>query len=206
MKDRGILIVVSGFSGAGKGTITREIIQRSGKYALSISATTRAPREGEQEGVHYFYKTREEFERMIADNELLEYAVYQGNYYGTPKAYVLQQLAEGRDVILEIEVQGASKIKAQVPECVRIFVTPPTAEELKRRLMGRGTENQAQILGRMKRAVEEAPYMPLYDHILINDDLDKAIEAFERIVQSEHMKQTFIGEITDELIEIVKGE
>lgn len=206
MKDRGILIVVSGFSGAGKGTITREIIQRSGKYALSISATTRAPREGEQEGVHYFYKSREEFERMIADNELLEYAVYQGNYYGTPKAYVLQQLAEGRDVILEIEVQGATKIKAQVPECVRIFVTPPTAEELKRRLMGRGTENQAQILGRMKRAVEEAPYMPLYDHILINDDLDKAIEAFERIVQSEHMKQTFIGEITDELIEIVKGE
>ncbi len=206
MKDRGILIVVSGFSGAGKGTITREIIGRSDNYALSISATTRAPRDGEQEGVHYFYKTKEEFERMIADNELLEYAVYQGNYYGTPKAYVLQQLAEGRDVILEIEVQGGDKIKAQVPDCVRIFVTPPTAEELRKRLMGRGTETPAQVLGRMKRAVEEAPYMPLYDHILINDQLDKAIEAFERIVQSEHMKQTFIGEITDELIEIVKGE
>lgn len=206
MKNRGILIVVSGFSGAGKGTITREVIKRSDNFALSISATTRAPRDGEQEGVHYFYKSREEFERMIADNELLEYAVYQGNYYGTPKAYVLQQLAEGRDVILEIEVQGASKIKAQVPECVRIFVAPPSAEELKKRLTGRGTENQEQILGRMKRAVEEAPYMPFYDHILINDELDKAIEAFERIVQSEHMKQTYIGEITDELIEIVKGE
>ena len=154
MEQEGILIVVSGFSGSGKGTIMKELLQRYDNYALSISATTRQPREGEVDGREYFFKTREEFEKMIAKDELIEYAKYVNNYYGTPKAYVQEQLHAGKDVILEIEIQGALKVKEKFPETLLLFVTPPTASELKKRLVGRGTESMELIEQRMLRACE----------------------------------------------------
>ena len=150
MKKRGILIVVSGFSGAGKGTVMRALLEKYDNYALSISATTRNPREGEVDGREYFFKTTEEFEKMIAQDELIEYARYVNNYYGTPKAYVEEQLAAGKDVILEIEIQGALKIKKKFPEAVLIFVTPPSAGELRNRLAGRGTETPEKIAAMLR--------------------------------------------------------
>ena len=153
MADSGLLIVISGFSGSGKGTIMKELIRRyPEKYALSISATTRQPREGEQDGREYFFKTKEEFLSMIEHNELLEHAQYVGNYYGTPKAYVQQQLQAHKHVILEIEIQGALKIKEQFPQTLLLFVTPPSAEILKERLTGRGTETEEVIHSRLSRA------------------------------------------------------
>ena len=152
MNTHGILIVVSGFSGSGKGTIMKELLKRYDNYALSISATTRAPREGETDGREYFFKTREEFEKMIAKEELIEYAEYVNNYYGTPRAYVEEQLTAGKDVILEIEIQGALKVKKKFPDTLLLFVTPPSAEELRKRLIGRGTETMEVIEQRMQRA------------------------------------------------------
>ena len=159
MKDRGILIVVSGFSGSGKGTIMKELLKRYDNYALSVSATTRAPREGEAEGREYFFKTVQDFEKMIAKEELIEYARYVDNYYGTPRAYVEEKLSEGRDVILEIEIQGALKVKEKFPETVLLFLMPPSAQVLKERLTGRGTETEEAVRFRMKRACEEASSM-----------------------------------------------
>ena len=146
MNQRGILIVVSGFSGAGKGTLMKELMKRYEEtYALSVSATTRNPREGEVDGREYFFKTTEEFEKMIAKEELIEYARYVENYYGTPRTYVEQQLEAGKDVILEIEIQGALKVKERFPDTLLLFVTPPSAKELRRRLVGRGTETMEGI-------------------------------------------------------------
>ena len=176
MNKEGILIVVSGFSGAGKGTIMKALLERYDNYALSISATTRNPRPGEEEGKAYFFKTTEEFEKMIAQDDLIEYAMYVGNYYGTPKAYVEEQLCAGKDVILEIEIQGALKVKEKFPNTLLLFVTPPSAEELRKRLEGRGTETQEVIDGRMKRAIEEAEYMDQYDYLVVNDELDVCVE------------------------------
>lgn len=156
-QQKGILVILSGFSGAGKGTIMNLLMNRyQENYALSISATTRKPREGEQEGREYFFKTREEFEKMIEKNELIEYALYVENYYGTPRAYVEKQLEAGRDVILEIEIQGARKIKAMFPDTLLLFVTPPDAGTLKERLLGRGTDEETVVLARLARACEEA--------------------------------------------------
>lgn len=169
MDERGILIVVSGFSGSGKGTIMNEIMRKYDNYALSVSATTRNPRPGETDGKEYFFKTVEEFEKMIAKDELIEYARYVDNYYGTPRAYVEEQLDAGKDVILEIEIQGALKVKEKFPDTLLLFVTPPTAEELRRRLVGRGTETMDVIDFRMKRAKEEALGMDRYDYLIIND-------------------------------------
>lgn len=140
MKEKGILIVVSGFSGSGKGTIMRELLKKYDNYALSVSATTRAPRPGEEEGREYFFKSTEEFEKMIAKDELIEYARYVDNYYGTPRVYVEEQLEAGKDVVLEIEIQGALKVKEKFPDTLLLFVTPPSAQELRSRLVGRGTE------------------------------------------------------------------
>ena len=176
MKDRGILIIVSGFSGAGKGTVMKKLMSEYDNYALSISATTRSPRPGEQDGREYFFKTVEEFETMIENNQLIEYAKYVGNYYGTPKEYVEKMLDEGKDVILEIEMQGTMKVKEMMPETVLVFITPPTAEELKKRLEGRGTEDSETIKARLKRASEEVVYMDKYDYLLINDKLDECVE------------------------------
>ena len=157
MNERGILIVVSGFSGAGKGTLMKRLLEKyEERYALSVSATTRQPREGERDGIEYFFKTKEEFEKMIAKEELIEYARYVENYYGTPRAYVEQMLEAGKDVILEIEIQGALKVKKAFPDTLLLFVVPPSAEELKHRLVGRGTESMEVIESRLKRAVEES--------------------------------------------------
>ena len=206
MDERGILIVVSGFSGSGKGTIMNEIMRKYDNYALSVSATTRNPRPGETDGKEYFFKTVEEFEKMIAKDELIEYARYVDNYYGTPRAYVEEQLDAGKDVILEIEIQGALKVKEKFPDTLLLFVTPPTAEELRHRLVGRGTETMDVIDFRMKRAKEESLGMDRYDYLIINDVLEDCVEEMHRIIQGEHRRsfrnQAFIEHMKEEL----KGE
>ena len=210
MAEKGLLVVVSGFSGAGKGSIMKRILQKYDNYALSISATTRDPRPGEMDGQDYFYKTQKQFEKMIDKDELIEYASYQGNYYGTPKAYVEKQLNSGKDVILEIEVQGATKVKELLPDTVLIFVTPPSAAELRDRLTKRATESADQIRGRLRRAVVEAEYMPTYDYILVNDDLETAVTELDEIVRAEHKKSkessALITRMTTELKELLKGD
>ena len=211
MAKKGILIVVSGFSGAGKGTIMKQLLQQYPEhYALSISATTRKPRTGETDGVEYFFRTREQFEEMIAKGELIEYAQYVENYYGTPQAYVNDQLAAGKDVILEIEIQGALKVKEKFPETLLMFVSAPSAEELKNRLVGRGTEDMDTIRARLGRAVEESQGIENYDYIVINDRLEKCVEEIHAIVSSEHSRVSrninFIQKIREELSGFSKGE
>lgn len=201
--EKGILIVVSGFSGAGKGTLMKKLLSEYENYALSVSATTRKPREGEQHGREYFFKTVEEFEQMIEQDALIEYARYVSNYYGTPKEYVWEQLDAGKDVVLEIEIQGALKIKKKYPDAVLLFVTPPSAEVLKDRLVGRGTETMEVIESRMRRAVEESWDMGTYDYLIVNDDLDRCVEEIHHIIQAEHSKvyrnMEFITRIKKEL-------
>ena len=205
-QKKGILIVVSGFSGAGKGTLMKKLLETYDNYALSISATTRAPRQGETHGVEYFFKTVEEFEKMIAQDELIEYAKYVNNYYGTPAEYVKSQLEAGKDVILEIEIQGALKVKEKYPDTLLLFVTPPSAKELKARLVGRGTESMEVIESRMKRAAEESEGVEAYDYLIINDDLDVCVEEMHHVIQSEHnrvnRRQAMIEQIRKELQEL----
>ncbi|MCI9213018.1 MAG: guanylate kinase [Ruminococcus sp.] len=210
MDSKGILIVVSGFSGAGKGTLMKELLKNyPGQYTLSISATTRQPRDGEAHGREYFFITKEEFEKMIAEDQLIEYARYVDNYYGTPRAYVEQKLEEGKDVILEIEIQGAMKVKEAFPETVLLFVTPPTACELKNRLTGRGTESEAVIDSRLRRAVEEADGMDRYDYLVVNDDLEICTRELHDIIQGEHRRsfrnKEFMERIKQDL-QRLKGE
>lgn len=207
MKQQGILAVVSGFSGAGKGTLMKALLERYDNYALSISATTRKPREGEVHGREYFFLTVDEFEELIAKDQLIEHARYVSNYYGTPRSYVEEKMAEGKDVILEIEIQGALKVKEKFPETLLVFVVPPSAEDLKKRLIGRGTETMDVIEQRLKRATEEAEEMDSYDYILVNDDLDKAVEALHNLIQSQHMQAScnadLIKTMKEELMAIV---
>ena len=210
MEKKGILIVVSGFSGAGKGTLMKELLARYPEdYALSISATTRNPREGEENGREYFFKTKDEFEKMIAKGELIEYAKYVENYYGTPRDYVESRLAEGKDVILEIEIQGALKVKETFPDTLLMFVTPPTAEELRSRLVGRGTETMDVIESRMRRACEEAEGMDRYDYLIVNDDLGECVERMHSIIRGEHDRsfrnKEFMKKIKEDL-ERMRGE
>ena len=188
MSQQGILLVVSGFSGAGKGTLMKALLEKYKNYALSISATTRSPRAGEVHGREYFFQTKEEFEEMIARDALIEHACYVGNYYGTPRAYVEEQLAAGKDVILEIEIQGALKIKERYPDAVLLFVSPPSAEELKKRLLGRGTESLEVVEDRLSRAAEEAVGIEKYDYFVINDVIETCVERVHQIMQSEHAK------------------
>ena len=209
MEQRGILIVLSGFSGAGKGTLVKALLKKYNDYALSISMTTRAPREGERDGVEYFFSTREKFEETIVNNGLIEYALYCGNYYGTPRAYVEEQMAAGKNVILEIEIQGALKIKEKFPESLLIFVTPPSADELKRRLEGRGPESADVIAQRLARATEESEGIEAYDYIVVNDDLDTCVDEVHRLVEAARRApvrcQDFIKEIREELKKFSKG-
>ena len=188
MKNKGILAVVSGFSGAGKGTLMKALLQKYDNYALSISATTRSPREGEADGREYFFLTEEAFEEKIRKNELIEYARYVNHYYGTPRDYVEQKMAEGKDVILEIEIQGALKVKEQYPDAILLFVMPPNALTLKNRLTGRGTETEEVIDARLKRAADEAEGSEAYDYILINDDLDACVEQMHCLIQGQHCR------------------
>lgn len=188
MKSKGVLLVISGFAGTGKGTLVKSLLEQYDNYALSVSATTRAPRKGEEEGVHYFYKTKEEFLKMIEQGELVEYAEYVGNYYGTPKAYVEQQLQAGKDVILEIEIQGALKIKERFPDTLLLFLLPPDADTLKARLEGRATETPEVIAKRLGRAVEEAQFIEKYDYLVINDDLETCVKEAHEIIQAQHFQ------------------
>lgn len=204
MSEKGILAVVSGFSGAGKGTLMNVLLESySGQYALSISATTRGPRTGEKHGREYFFVSTEDFEAMIENEDLIEYACYVGNYYGTPRSYVEEQMEAGKDVILEIEIQGALKVKEKFPDTLLLFVTPPSAAELERRLRGRGTETEEVIRDRLKRAVEEAEFMSEYDYLLVNEDLDACVQRMHELIQSQHQKTAnnleFIDEMKQEL-------
>lgn len=190
MKKQGTLVVVSGFAGTGKGTVMKELMARYDSYALSVSATTRNPRPGEVDGREYFFKTKEEFEKMIEEDAFVEYACYVSNYYGTPKKYVEEQLAAGKDVILEIEIQGALKIKEQFPEALLLFLAPPSADVLKQRLVGRGTETEEVIEQRLARAVEESKGIENYDYLVVNDDLDQCVETVHQMIQSAGWKMT----------------
>lgn len=200
--SRGILAVVSGFSGAGKGTVMKRLLEKYDDYALSISVTTRQPREGEKDGKDYFFRTREQFEKLIEEDALLEYARYVDNYYGTPRAYVEEQLSAGKNVILEIETQGAMKIKEKMPSAFLVFVTPPSMEELEGRLRSRCTEPEEVIQDRLKAAGRESMLMSEYDYILINDVVEECVDRLHGIFLSEHCRaqrnEEFICEIQKE--------
>ncbi len=185
--EKGVLLIISGPSGSGKGTIVERLVDDLG-YRVSISATTRNPRPNEENGVHYFFKTKEEFEKMIEAGELLEHACFCDNYYGTPKEYVERQLVEGNNIILEIEVQGALQVKKKYNDAVLIFTMPPTIAELRRRLVNRGTEDMETIDKRIKRAEEELEYLPQYDYIVINDTVEQAVRDVDCIVRAEKMR------------------
>ena len=206
--NRGRLIVFSAPSGCGKGTMLAEITKNE-KFCCSVSATTRDPREGEIPNVSYYYITKEEFLKKVEENAFLEHAKYVDNFYGTYLSEVEPRLEKGINVILEIEVQGAQKVKEKMPETERIFVTPPCAEELRRRLLGRGSESEEEIERRLSRAVDEAPYMPQYDYILINDDLDRAVEELHALIGAAHKKsvhrQDMIDEINKQLSDMMRG-
>ncbi len=187
MDKKGILMIISGPSGSGKGTIVNELVKNR-NYYVSISATTRKPRVNEQDGIHYFFKEKEDFIKLRDNGELLEWAEFCGNFYGTPKRNVENKLSEGKNVILEIEVQGALKIKELYPECVLIFVIPPSIDELRKRLTERGTEEAEVVERRIARALEEIEFMKEYDYLVINDDLLTAVENINKIVEAEKLK------------------
>ncbi|MBE9387696.1 guanylate kinase [Vagococcus salmoninarum] len=189
MPEKGLLIVLSGPSGVGKGTVRKAIFESEGTdFEYSISMTTRKMREGEVEGVDYFFRSKTEFEELITAGRMLEHAQYVGNYYGTPLDYVQKTLDEGKDVFLEIEVQGAMKVKDQVPDGVFIFLTPPDLTELKSRIVGRGTDEIAVIEERMEVAKNEIEMMSHYDYAVVNDEVDLAVERIKDIIKSEHLR------------------
>ena len=208
MKTRGSLIVMSGFAGVGKGTVLKSLFETHEGYAYSVSATTRSPRPGEVDGVHYFFVSKERFEQMIANDELLEYACYVDNYYGTPKAYVDSKLEDGFDVILEIEVQGALNIKKKVPDAILIYMLPPSAVTLRDRLTGRGTETPDVIRKRMERAAEEAVGVEQYDYIVVNDDADECAQELNSLIRAQRHRtgsnKAFIRMIQEDLKRLTK--
>lgn len=188
--QRGLLIVLSGPSGVGKGTVRKELFsQPNTNYEYSISMTTRSPREGEVDEVDYFFKTRSEFEGLIEQDQLLEYAEFVGNYYGTPLAYVNKMRDAGRDVFLEIEVQGAAQVRSKVPDGLFIFLAPPSLSELEDRLVGRGTESDEVIASRLQAARQELEMMNLYDYVVENDEVEHACDRINAIIIAEHCKR-----------------
>ncbi len=207
MNKKGVLIVISGFSGVGKGTVVKKLIEKYG-YSLSISATTRQPRPGEVDGKDYYFKTVAEFENLIDYNGFIEWAQYVENYYGTPRKFVEDEIEKGNNVILEIEVQGAMRVKEQYPNAVLIFLTAPDAHSLKARLEGRGTEDAKVIAKRLKRAYEETDDMPQYDYLVVNDDLDKCVDDVNAVIIAEGFKtsnnQEYITKTKNELAQIRK--
>ncbi len=207
MNKKGVLIVISGFSGVGKGTVVKKLIEKY-NYSLSVSATTRAPRPGEVDGKDYYFKTVSEFENLIDYNGFIEWAQYVENYYGTPRKFVEDEIEKGNNVILEIEVQGAMRVKEQYPNAVLIFLTAPDAHSLKSRLEGRGTEEPKVIAKRLKRAYEETEDMPCYDYLVVNDDLDTCVDNVNAVIVAEGFKtsnnQEYITKTKNELAEIRK--
>lgn len=206
MKRKGILIIISGFSGAGKGTLVKRLVEKYDCYALSISATTREPRPGEQDGREYFFLSREQFEQKITENGLIEYACYCDNYYGTPREYVERKLEEGKDVILEIEVQGTLKVKKQYPDALTIFVMTPDAGELRYRLESRGTESAEVIEKRMHRAAEEVLGIQEYEYIVVNDKLETCVDEVHRIIMTAHNASHRNVEFIDNIRKELEGE
>ncbi len=211
LKQKGIVTVISGFSGAGKGTIVKHLLSDyENEYNLSISATSRKPRTGEEDGRDYFFKTREEFEQMIEEGELLEYTQFNGNYYGTPKSYVMDVTEQGRDVILEIEIDGALQVRKLFPEALLLFVTSPDATSLKDRLVGRGTESDTVIEQRLALAYEQSFEMDKYDYLIVNDDLEECVSQVHRIIQVERFRcfrnLDNIKQMQDELKIFSKGD
>ncbi len=208
MKRKGIIIVVSGFSGAGTGTIMKALTARYDQYALSISATTRDPRPGEVNGREYFFVSNEEFEKLIEEDGLIEHAGYVNHYYGTPRKFVEDKLNAGIDVILEIEIQGALQVKRQYPDSVLLFVLPPSADELAKRLKGRGTETDEVIKMRLDRACEESSGIENYDYIVVNDILEDAVERVHGIITAAHgtpsRNSDFIEDMRKQLLELSK--
>ncbi|APB30477.1 guanylate kinase [Vagococcus teuberi] len=189
MPERGLLIVLSGPSGVGKGTVRKALFEKDdNQFEYSISMTTRNKREGEVEGVDYFFRSKDEFEQLISEGKMLEYAEYVGNYYGTPLDYVNKTLDEGKDVFLEIEVQGAMKVKEKIPDGVFIFLTPPDFSELKARIVNRGTDELAVIEKRMTKAKEEIEMMRHYDYAVVNDEVELAVQRIKKIIESEHYR------------------
>lgn len=209
MARKGLLIVLSGPSGVGKGTVRAAIFEKDNQeFVYSVSATTRNPRPGEVDGKDYFFKTRDEFEEMIQNKKLLEYAEYVGNYYGTPLDYVQETLDKGKDVFLEIEVQGALQVREAMPDGVFIFLTPPDLQELESRIINRGTDSNEVIIRRMKVAREELGLMKYYDYAVVNDKVENAVKNIEAIIQTEHLRVqrniSNIQQFEDELGEILE--
>lgn len=208
LNQKGILLIVSGYAGSGKGTLMKELTSQYDNYALSISATTRNPRPGEVDGREYFFKTKEEFEEMIEHDQLLEHACYVGNYYGTPREYVDRMLDEGKDVILEIEMQGAFLVKEKRPDALLIFVMPPTVEEIYNRLKKRGTEDEETIMKRMRRGSEEALGVCKYDYIMVNDIVEDCVQRLHNVVQSAKYQTSrnveFLESVKEEFDEFLK--
>ncbi len=203
----GLLLVVSGPAGVGKGTLDKALMDRNSKIKMSVSATTRAPRPGEIEGVHYFFKTEEEFKAMVARDEFLEYMhVFGSNYYGTPRSFVEQQLSHGFDVILEIDVQGAMKVKQAFPNAVLIFITAPSMSEIKSRLIGRGTETMEQVEKRFATAFEEVKMIPHYDYVIVNDVVDVAVHRMEAILEAERCRVSRSSELLESIQDIEGGK
>lgn len=202
IEEKGILFVLSGPSGVGKGTVRKALFEKDTALQYSISMTTRAMREGEKEGVDYFYRSKEDFEKMIEENQLLEHAQYVGNYYGTPRTYVEETLDKGNDVFLEIEVQGALQVKKNFPEGVFIFLSPPSLEELKNRIVSRGTETETLVMNRLKAAKDEIELMDNYDYVVVNDQVDRAVEKVQAIVKSEHCKKERVASQYKKLLEV----
>ncbi|WP_249869836.1 guanylate kinase [Oceanobacillus saliphilus] len=201
IKEKGILFILSGPSGVGKGTVRKKLFEEASELQYSISMTTRNMRPGEMDGVDYFYKTTEEFENLIEQNQLLEYANYVNNYYGTPRTYVEETLEKGQDVFLEIEVQGALQVKQNFPEGVFIFLFPPSLEELKNRIVNRGTETEELVLNRLKEARKEIEMMDAYDYVVVNDQVEHAVDKVKAIIKSEHLKRERVAKQYKKILE-----
>lgn len=201
MKKKGVLIVLSGPSGAGKGTICKELINR-GDFWISVSATTRSPRDGEVEGKNYYFVTKEDFIKRINGGDFLEYAEVYGNYYGTPKSKVLEALDNGNDVILEIDIQGALKVKETYPGGVFIFILPPSMEELKQRIIKRGSETRESLMTRFKSAYQEINYVSKYNYAVVNDTVNEAVTKIESIITAEKCR---VDRIKEDILDSKEG-